>query len=87
MRHKVYNYAVKVVWLPDRRRQYYRQYCLAETTGPYVGGSDKVPYMVLASTIPGAISKLANVLRRDNIGRLNPNCERSDGIIGLNKWW
>jgi len=81
MKYNVYNYETRIVWLPSRNGQFYQTYVLAYTIGPFTGQQ----YKVIGRTVPGAISKLANVLRHDNIGRLNLDGPRADGIIGLNR--
>jgi len=87
MRHKVFTHTVKAVWVRERRGRFYRTHFLAQTTGPW-SENNGCPYMVIGSSIPGAVAKLANLLRHGNIGRLHPDGERSaDAVIGLNRWW
>lgn len=81
MRRKVWTYNVTCCWLRPNRGCYYEAHFLASTIGPYVGQQ----YNAISRTLPGAISKLANILRHGNIGRLHPGCERSDAIMGLNR--
>jgi len=81
MKYNTYDYQTKIVWLPERNGRYYREYVLAYTIGPWVGQQ----YNTIGRTVPGAISKLANVLRHGNIGRLNLDGPRPDAIIGLNR--
>jgi hypothetical protein len=81
MRH---NFLVRPIILQGRRRQYYETYWLAEITGPYMGMEQ---YAVIGHTVPGAVSKLANMVRKRSKGTLLDQPGRSSwnaGILGLN---
>ena len=82
MRH---NFSVRAVWLPSRNRKYYETCFLAEITGPYLGME---LYAVIGRTVPGAVSKLGNLIRRHDKGTLLDQPDRpiwNHGILGLNK--
>ena len=89
MRHRIFNYTVKAIWSQERRGRYYKTMFMAETNGPFwpKGCDNLLGYNAIASTLPGAIAKLANLLRRGDIGRLHPDGEGSTSIMGLNCWW
>jgi hypothetical protein len=81
-----HNFKVRCVWLQDHSRQYYRPHFLAEITGPYVG--DPTGWAVIGHTVPGAVSKLANLVRKAGKGKLLDQAGQPSwnaGIMGLNR--
>ena len=82
MRH---NFSVHAVYLRARGEQYYETHFLAEITGPYLGMG---AYAVIGHTVPGAVSKLANMVRKHGKGTLLDQPDRptwNHGILGLNR--
>jgi hypothetical protein len=83
MRH---NYRVRPIILQDRTGRFYQTYFLAEIIGPFV--CDPTGWAVIGRTVPGSVSKLANLVRKRGKGTLLDQQDRHSwnaGIIGLNR--
>jgi hypothetical protein len=83
-----HDFKVRAVWLPDHHQNFqcYRTYFMAEIIGPFVG--DPTGWAVIGRTVPGAVSKLGNLVRKRDKGRLLDQPGQHSwnaGITGLNR--